>query len=210
MKIQELELTKQLKRAAGWPLNLDTILLDHGWKVLGWGAEGIVAEHPSKPYVLKIYRANSRYSDFVRFSQAHQSNPHVPRFGRYMRDLPGNWKYVRMEILQEFADQDQLVKKFLPELAVLEWYGPGGGLSRRLGNQVESICRNLYDINLIPGMISLEDLQARVGHPDDSWLELMPAFKTFTHQLPGNLHVDLHAGNFMKRGATLVIIDPYV
>ena len=61
MKIQELELTKQLKRAAGHRY-LDTILLDHGWKVLGWGVDGIVAEHPSKPYVLKIYTADTQIS----------------------------------------------------------------------------------------------------------------------------------------------------
>lgn len=86
MKIQELVLRHDLET------NYDprNILVKHGWKVIGSGLGGAVAQHPNRPYVIKLYRNSSRYSQFVEFVQNHQPNPYLPRFNRYVRNLPGD------------------------------------------------------------------------------------------------------------------------
>lgn len=91
MNLQELEIKKELKnsgRNADGIFSLKDILENHGFEFLGCGAEGAVAKHPNKPYVLKIFYSDSRYQNFVELVQTDLSNPHFPKFSKYIKRIP--------------------------------------------------------------------------------------------------------------------------
>jgi hypothetical protein len=134
MKIQELELTKNLKRSIYADGNdLAQILSEYGWRVIGYGVEGAVAEHPKKSYVLKLFPTKSKYVEFVEFVQEHQSNPHLPKFSRYVRKVPGTkFSYVRMEKLNHIT-LIKLIRRYMPELCALEIIGKHKKLVSILG-----------------------------------------------------------------------------
>ena len=129
MRINELQIKQDLQNSA-LP---EKILAKYGWKVLGHGIEGAVAEHPYKSYVLKIFDSHSDYRKYVDLSiTSMRGNPHVPVFysSRYAADLkedigervkilvdiPGTaYSYVRMEKLTSITNTE-LLRRFRPEL----------------------------------------------------------------------------------------------
>ena len=208
MKIQELELTHDLRNM--W--RPQDILEKYGWKVLGWGVEGAVAEHPTKPYVLKLYSKTSKYSRFVEFVQANQSSPYLPRFGRYVRKLPGSrLSYVRMEKLNPVSE-DELLTTYLPQMAVLSWLGIQRGIEgvgHRLSFDVDMQV-DKKGLSLGDPSTNLDTIQTRLGKVSPEWVRVCGALLNHAGEIGIQGGLDLHAGNFMKRGGVLVIIDPYV
>lgn len=132
------------------------VLASRGWEILGSGYEGSVAQHPSKPYVLKLFESNSLYKEFIAFCRARPGNPHLPRFytgteaakmtgaqtgigeddgarkdprlAGMVLELPGKKSAVRMERLKPITEQLMLFK-FRPELYVLYLEGINQGMT---------------------------------------------------------------------------------
>lgn len=203
MQINELEVGRKLKRFGMGGSDLANLLRQHGWTPLGYGYEAGVAEHPNKSYVLKIFPTKSVYVHFVNMVQQHAHNPHFPRFSRYVRQIPGTtFSYVRMEKLNRMLEYD-LVQ--FPSLLCL--------LDRMYG-----------DHNVTPPvwvrMNVSWDPEWHMGDPDDitdcnnklitpAEQEAIQLLSDKVKQL-GWRHLDLHAANFMTRGNTWVITDPFI
>lgn len=196
MNITELQLYKEL-RSIDYSEDLAHILRNHGWQKLGSGFEGIVAKHPNKPYALKIYNTNSKYSTFVNLVQHNQSNPHFPKFSRYVKPIKGTeWSYVRMEILQKIKEED-LKTKFLPEICFM--YECNKKYPRL------SISRTVEDILHYKNSSEIKELAEKTN---ESWKQAIDL--VFNTAKQNNLnHIDLHDENFMQRAGTLIISDPY-
>lgn len=203
MKINELQLSKDVKK---YDNNPEKILSKNGWKVIGDGVESAVAEHPNKSYVLKLFYTRSRYVDFVKFAQEHQSNKHLPRFGRYVRPVPGSiFSYVRMEKLKPILTS-KLLSDYFPEIVAVflkfNGFGKGSGAT-----WFENIVKKKFDNELGLGWDTnkIQELWDNIGkHVDSHWLSLLDELKSL------NINVDFHDENFMLRGKTLVIIDPFI
>lgn len=71
-------LHKIAKRRREW----QDILLKKGWKYLGEGVKAKVYEHPSKPYVIKIYMPDPAYELFLDFAESQRNNPYVVKIKR--------------------------------------------------------------------------------------------------------------------------------
>lgn len=219
MKLNELTITQQMKQAAqdamrtAPPEALKRMLTAHGWRSLGIGVEGAVAEHPKKSYVLKIFTEDSAYRHFVEFVQQNQSNPHLPKFSRYVRQIPGlPFMYVRMEKLKSISE-NLLLKKYMNHLLMLNLMGQMHEMETLPGDlhdTVQEWCGNHgFDlVDLTDSDVQSHIFEAAGGYPPDSWSHVLDllALNSLGHEIDV---WDLHAGNFMLRGKTLVIADPY-
>lgn len=219
MKLSELTITQQMRQAhqdahkMAPPEALKSILAKNGWRSLGFGVEGAVAEHPQKAYVLKIFTEESAYKHFVEFVQHNSTNPHLPRFSRYTRQVPGlPYLYVRMEKLTKISEST-LLKRFMNHLLMMSVMGQSHEvdmLQSDLEDQVADwLLERDYDL---PDLLD-PDLQSKIfelagGYPPDTWTDVLDLLGNHSQDL--ELHVwDMHPGNFMRRGNTLVIADPY-
>lgn len=217
MHITEITLTHELKSATtklDHARALKKILTRHGWKSLGTGAEAAVAMHPQKAYVLKIFNSDSRYTQFVQFVQAHATNPHVPRFSRYVRQIPGTeFSYVRMEKLQKVTHA-QLLNTYAAYLAEMLAQSQVMDLSMLS----DKLAMDLEDNKLMALGYNAEDLldpdqQDEIysklgGHPPPTWSQVLSDLGDYSEQVDV-AGWDMHADNFMRRGKTLVIVDPF-
>jgi hypothetical protein len=216
MHITEIALTHQLQQAQtsiDHSEKLKRILTQHGWKSLGTGVEAAVAMHPAKAYVLKIFNSDSKYVDYVKFVQAHQSNPHVPRFSRYVRQIPGTqFSYVRMEKLQRVFDYD-LLTTYANYLFMMMVRGRQEGISMLNDDLDMTLEDRLGDLGYDEYDIAVDEHHEEIyqklgGVPPDTWSQMLTDLAAHSRQL-GMESWDMHAGNFMRRGKTLVIADPY-
>ena len=217
MNLDEITFSKQIRDVPAWNINaqekLKKILVQHGWKSLGVGAEGTVAMHPAKAYVLKIFNDESKYTNFVEFVQANQSNQHLPKFSRYVRKVPGtNYLYVRMEKLLRVT-HSQLAAPYLPYLLAMAAIGQHSGI-QTLGDDLDMFVLDKmsdwgFDMpDLLDNSLSDSIYQHAGGYPPESWFEVVD--KLAKHSQDLNITGwDMHEGNFMRRDKTLVIADPY-
>ena len=215
MQIREITLTKQLKDVGqgDHAQALKKILTRHGWKSLGTGAEAAVALHPEKSYVLKIFNSDSQYVHFVKFVQAHATNPHLPRFSRYVRPVPGTeFSYVRMEKLLKVT-QAQLLNTYAAYLAEMMAMGEvtqlnmlADGLAMTLEDNLMSIG---YDASDLTDPEQQEDIYKKLGgQPAHTWSQVLSDLAEYSERVDVG-GWDMHEDNFMRRGNTLVIVDPF-
>ena len=197
MNLNELKFTKDLE-SSEHPEDLEYSLKKYGWHVLGTGSDAIVAEHPNKKYVLKIFANDSYYSNFVNFVKNNQNNPHLPKFSRWVRKIPGTYyNYVRMEKLQEIPFIKFENNSFLNELTYLYRRG-----------QMYNICTlaGMLDDDVKKSNLRLDEIKDKV---DNEWKTICNALVKYSYSI-NMKNLDLHESNFMLRDTnTLVIIDPF-
>lgn len=212
--IQELTITKPLKSTLD-PTEVAEILYKHGWRMLGMGLEAAVAEHPHRSdYVLKVFPTRSLYTKFVDFVQKNNRNPHLPRFSRYVRPIPGTtWSYVRMEKLTPLTDEHQLLEQHLPEMVALYAAGVknklhtvGLYIQEPLNMQLRTLGYTRKD--LVDPQKS-QQLYDQIGSPPQQWVSAVDQLARMGSQMQ-MYGLDLHHGNMMLRNQTLVITDPFV
>jgi len=150
-----------------------------GWHPIGSGYWAQVFEHPDKPYVLKIFMDDPYYLRYLQIIKANKDNPHVPRiFGNPVKITP-MVNAVRLEKLTPLTgESDPILKKYV-------------------------------DPELPPELMYALDIEgenqefAEEHHP--KLVQLMQALEPIFSSRGDS---DLHHENVMKRGDTLVIIDP--
>jgi len=210
MNLHEIELTKYLKKGY---VHWRGVFEEHGWYFLGSGIEATVGRHPSKPYAVKVFSRDTPYSDFVALVQKHQNNPHFPRFSRYVRPVPGTeFSYVRMEILRDIAPEKVTEPPYLSQMAYLYL------AATKLGFEFHHAWSDIIGVHLrklVSGSLfdpEIEkELWQKIGSPDTSWKEAIDLVLTrYTEGTKWPSRLDMHPGNFMLRGSTLVITDPFV
>ena len=223
-KLNELRITKDLKsKGFNQKINLKRSLKSYGWEILGTGNDAVVAEHPDKKYVLKIFDNQSYFSEFLEFVKNHQNNPHLPKFSRFVRKVPGtDFDYVRMEKLDKI-DRINLKLKFFCELAYLYGAGLRKNIQVLAGDLLYDISSNIYftaiDSELFDTKekISRDDItwnhvqkvmEIEKCNIDNEWKSMVDDFISYSSSIRMQ-NFDLHSSNFMTRDNTLVIIDPY-
>jgi hypothetical protein len=222
MRLHELEITDLLRttgRAKNLADQIPQLDSEHPaqfrWKLKGTGAEALVAQHPHKPYVLKLFPTGSRYVQFVDYVQTHQTNPHLPKFGKYVRTLPvthkfdtepGRWSYVTMEILKPIS-KAEFQTNYVKEMCAVQM----------IVDQAMRDHNNLY-WNSAANMSQLSKLAKNLGYKSiiecgeaaaENWKtairDLLKLMKQ--HNMS---QFDLHYDNVMSRGNVLVIVDPFI
>ncbi len=216
MQLSEITISKDLKYVTPHMRNhstmLASILEKHGWHLLGTGFEAAVAEHPQKAYVLKIFKSDSKYGHFVKFVQMHAQNPHLPRFSRYVKPVPGtNYSYVRMEKLNP-VDVTELMNHYANYLITLMQVDEQLNMTTlhySLASKLEEVLAQAgWDHTQLH--VDYDHLYGLVGgEPPRDWQIIVHELAAYSKRA-GYTHWDLHANNFLLRGNTLVIADPFV
>lgn len=212
MHLSELELSKDVRQPY---VDWKTVFEKHGWGVLGEGIEATVGRKSGKPYVLKVFPPASAYKSFLQFCQQNPS-PYVPKFSKGARRIPGAFPpadYVRMEPLLPVS-QEQLFQFYLPEVAYvwLECAKEGLEMNWRFHRIVQLELENRFGQSayaLADSWDAQQLLWQKIGAPPQGWMPLVNKLVSFLINNTKRTEMDLHAGNFMRRGKTLVITDPF-
>jgi hypothetical protein len=215
MQIQEITIRKDLKYVTKGRYQSDmlaSILETHGWHIVGTGLEAAVAEHPAKAYVLKIFNSDSKYIHFVNFVKSHANNPHLPIFSRYVRPVPGTpFSYVRMEKLTGISVEELVAhySNYLVTMAQLDGLLDMTMLHYSLEAELTAALKNKGWDPESPHLDYDHMYELLGGYPPQSWQMVIKALAEYA-KAAGYTHWDLHAKNFLTRGNTLVIADPFV
>lgn len=158
-------------------------LEEKGFECLGIGMYGGVFDHPSfgGRYVLKVF-ADPFYEGFLDWCRTQDGNPHLPRIvGKVMR-LTGVGRMVRIERLE-------------PMTRVV--YGQA-----RLGRYVTFLRDR--------SRVKPDEVERITAHIDGMGLtHLRETLDAVAARTPKGGEIDLSPENFMMRGETIVISDPY-
>jgi hypothetical protein len=192
MQLNEISVKRDLKKYG----SVASVLEKYGWHLLGYGLMATVAQHPTKPYALKIFRRDKGYEQFVQFCLENKGNRHLPRINKAVRPIPGtDYFYVRMEILNGI-DKTQLYGLYKDEALYLALLAKQNHklISGSASSELQTYLTNHNE----------DDLK-----PLDSWRDICIKLIAFAND-HNTIALDNHSGNFMLRNHTLVIIDPFV
>lgn len=171
---------------------------DAGYVNIGSGSNATVFNKPDSPYALKLFdSADKAYIDYVRLC-INNPNPHFPKFKGKMMKVTSNYYAVRMEKLNPNPKSYQAYKDKLGEsystkdeiADLLKEYGRTKEIYPDLTNL------NAYRLGVVDKMNKLNTVQPGIREAVD-----------LISDIPG-VKNDIHWGNIMFRGETLVIIDP--
>ena len=94
------------RKNPAWKKSLVKTMAAHGFALVGAGVNGAVFRNPSYPYVLKVYRTDRGYEEWLYFMRTHRANPHVPKMRGQIIRLNSIFSAVRLEILVPCINHD--------------------------------------------------------------------------------------------------------
>lgn len=229
MRYQELNELMGVKRFAN--MSTDQIIKfiqkefgdDGKMKVLGTGANGVAIEVGG--VVFKMWMHDSAYSDFIKFVQSHPDNPFLPKLLSGVKKMPAFFlrheeagsvvNYVKMEKLEPISSMMSFGWKLKerPDYADDDESDNDTGV---YSANLEDVCWFMNDINPseIPITVrfcgwfsSKKGMTYKADEVDPNFRLLLDTLYEIKY-LNRSHSVDLHSGNFMKRGKQLVILDP--
>jgi hypothetical protein len=200
-----------------------------GWERAGEGAFGIVYKKPNKNYVIKVYKDDEAYDNFLNFIERNQNDPHIPKIKRRILPLANNqsknYGIVAIEQLDDLITYNKsdwtwvLVQQFQIQL----YNSNIGNLSfdKYLEIVVEKV-RKRYENDLeaeikqLKNSVIMSRYRQKLRLLDyfvESNIEIFKTFYRLRKFLEKNnkTHTyDLHSGNFMIRPSTgeIVVTDP--
>lgn len=87
------------RKNPAWKKSLIKTLAKYGFTLVGAGVNGAVFQHPGYAYVLKVYREDKMFDEWLHFVRTHSRNPHVPQIKGQTIRLNSVFSAVRMEPL---------------------------------------------------------------------------------------------------------------
>jgi hypothetical protein len=158
----------------------------YGFKHLGTGSYGSAYEHPSYPWIYKVFKHDDAYLQFYKYFKKHQNNPNLPkRLGPIIKIGPDSYA-VKLEKLRPISPGEwNIVDKIL-----------------------ETFQEYFISLNYDPDYEMTSDVK-RMMQQYPGMYEIANAL-FYSNVFSSNAYPDLHSGNVMMRGNVPVIIDPLV
>lgn len=166
------------------PLGLEwhDVMTNNGFTAMGSGSFGTVWSHPKLQYVLKVFRATDvAYLGWVNVCIQNKNNPHFPKFiSTKAFPITPEVSAIRMEKLT--PTRGQLMDDIIYFIKLT------------LHNETRRMSKEEIDLfnkycNAYPQL-----------------MDAIQILKEFSYK--SGFKFDIHTGNFMLRGNTLVITDP--
>lgn len=168
-------------------------LAELGWTKFDYGGMAFLYENPDKDYIVKLFFNDQCYYKFLSVVQKNKSNQHFPKFRGKVLKMAGvdDVMAVRMERLSKLTK-----KEFYDDHGFHAW------LVIHYGADVDT-----FDLlNQIP-IHQLEFVADEWKNKNRSFVNALIIVK---ENLSGPCEPDFKPDNFMKRGDTWIITDPYV
>lgn len=195
------------------------------FKKLGLGATG--EAYGKNDLVYKFWLEDSAYEKYVEYCLKHQNNPHVPKFLSKIKSIhsfflrpsefPDKIKYIKMEKLTDIGMEDKVPGLELDDSSKPVIIDRWGWDPLTYGFFVDNVSQIISEEgNAKKSLDAFCDLlKEKNVKADNNWKkEFLEIFELMFDIEPlfigdTNNNRDYHIGNFMKRGKTLVITDPY-
>ena len=180
-------------------------LRNAGWREAGQGVFGTVFLNPNKPYVLKLFKVDHAYQRFLKLIRSQPDNPHFPKLRGLPMKVNDEYSAVRMEKLEKHQGHEK--ERHQEAKADLDAYlSYSSDLRQRIRDlrdakdpaRQEHIHNKIREIN--------KKLEPIIKERP----ELVKSIDDIYHKVikPTGANFDLHGGNIMWRGKTMVITDP--
>lgn len=181
--LNESEILDEITRPVDM-YDADEVLNNSGYEQIGRGHFAKIYAKRGSDHVLKLFASHDMsYPRFVNMT-IQNPNTHFPQFKGKMMKITDTYYAIRMEKLSPISvnSLDQSILKLMREY---------------INHQVDDSFRPFPRMET---MSRLEKMQPGITEACDGVAELL--------KQGGAISLDLHSGNVMKRGNTLVIIDP--
>ncbi len=185
-------------------------MLNAGLREINYGVHAIAFMNKTGE-IVKVFEYDPCYQQFVLMVKKNESNPHFPNIRKIAsfrrRDLAGAFM-VKMEPLTPLSVGEWRGNIGLHCYMFIEHtlFGVDVGATYDMPNAVKG------DLGGDPTRDSTAYNRAKIFASE--WQDANPLFaKAINLSVFGkgrNCNLDLHGGNFMKRGDTWVITDPYI
>ncbi len=87
------------RKNPSWKKSLVKSMLGHDFHLVGTGVNGAVFQNPKYPFVLKVYRQDTGFDEWLHFARTHSNNIYVPKLKGTPVRLNNIFTVVRMESL---------------------------------------------------------------------------------------------------------------
>ena len=163
------------------------ILEKAGYEKYGSGWYAMVYAKPGSDHVLKLFSVSDRsYPEFVNMT-IQRPNTHFPKFKGKMMKVTNEYYAIRMEMLTRFGEADE------PTLKKIKNYIYGYATYGR------SYSDDIRGQEVIKEIDQVEEMQPGIKKACELIADMIAN---------GNIGLDLHHGNLMMRGKTIVFTDP--
>ena len=217
MKLYELTGVRAIQDKDLIQLLADISAKDSKFKKVGEGANAYVLSH-SNGMIYKFWVKDSAYDSFINHVEKNQDDEHLPKLKSKVKELhsffnkpadfPDKIKYIKMEKLTGIMSMDMIPgSKNLKIVDTIdhiyhELKTRFRHFKQSPGQQAVILGRILDDFTQFEGGELTEETKAIIA----SLIKTLDGIKNIPDI---RKHMsDLHSGNIMKRGNTIVIIDP--
>lgn len=98
-KINRLVHSHAAHKNPPWKKSLVGSMRKYGFDLIGAGVNGAVFQNPAYPFVLKVYRKDRGYDEWLHFAMTNRANPYVPQIRGNIVRLNKVFQAVRVEPL---------------------------------------------------------------------------------------------------------------
>ena len=167
-------------QAGGDPEYYVQTLRDQGFEFesLGSGFYAHVLAKPGADYVVKIFKNDAGYDQYLQYIMQLRGNPHVPKLRGKIIKLPENFRVVRMERLDQFNTKNPQHRTIF---SMIDYILSNDGRDR---DQYRQVVENLSQV----------------------YPEIMAVLEKLKQH--GQYDLDFGTTNLMFRGSVPVITDP--
>lgn len=91
--------TQAARKNPAWKKSATAAMAKYGFELIGAGINGAVFANPRYPYVLKLYREDHGFDEWLYFVRTNADNPYVPKIKGSPIRLNNVFKAIRIEPL---------------------------------------------------------------------------------------------------------------
>jgi hypothetical protein len=170
-------------------------LQSKGFETINNGSFGVVFTKPGLDYVIKVFKNDPGYLHFIDYCQKNKGNKHLPTFRGKLIKIDEKHFIARVERLST-ANKFQAIVLSVLAKAPLK--------AEDFDNFIEEVIENATKQRRTAHVEAANRVEAYINTQRG-------ILKTRENVINGrgSFNLDLHAGNFMFRGDTIVIVDPY-
>lgn len=180
-------------------LQINALFRKNNFQLIFTNNKTYVWERPDLNYIIKIFKKDEPYVKFYNLCRTHVSG-HLPQFrGKLMRFRDTAYYAIRIEKLQKLTASEYNANKLFHCWMYYNYH-----FNTNISNDSFNVLS--YDHNITePTMCKKSAMEFQIKEPD-----FCRVLELIIDNLPNDGHLDFWNMNFMKRGDTWVIIDPYV
>ncbi len=192
MNLRKLQDDPNLDMNINWVLNIDAYLSKYGYTRLGKGGYGAVYRNDKQNKVLKVFKNDPLYKEWVQFSRANPNNVFLPKFRSNVIEFNNGVNGVMIEPLDRAGEDGHTIANIISTIVEIL---PEVKKYRETGE-------------LTPQAVWLKQFYDQYESSFDYFMSNTDFIQAAEFLYARRNKADIGASNIMKRGQQFVITDP--